>query len=161
MYRAPLKDLDFDLRELIGETALQGCPAYADYSLDTAGAVLGEAARFAETVLDPLYKSFDRDGARWTPEGVRAPKGFKAAYDQYVAGGWPALRAAPEHGGQGMPCVLGVAVEEFWAASNLSFKLCPMLTQGAVEALERFGTPQQNALFLEKMVSGEWTWRTW
>ena len=157
MYRAPLKDLDFDLRELIGETALQGCPAYADYSLDTAGAVLGEAARFAETVLDPLYKSFDRDGARWTPEGVRAPKGFKAAYDQYVAGGWPALRAAPEHGGQGMPCVLGVAVEELWAASNLSFKLCPMLTQGAVEALEHFGTPTQKALYLEKMVSGEWT----
>jgi len=157
MYRAPLKDLDFDLRELIGETALQGCPAYADYSLDTAGAVLGEAAKFAETVLDPLYKAFDREGARWTPEGVRAPKGFKSAYDQYVAGGWPALRAAPEHGGQGMPCVLGVAVEELWAASNLSFKLCPMLTQGAVEALERFGTPRQNALFLEKMVSGEWT----
>jgi acyl-CoA dehydrogenase len=157
MYRAPLKDLDFDLRELIGEAGLQGCPAYADYSLDTAGAVLGEAAKFAETVLDPLYKAFDREGARWTPEGVRAPKGFKSAYDQYVAGGWPALRAAPEHGGQGMPCVLGVAVEELWAASNLAFKLCPMLTQGAVEALERFGTPQQNALFLDKMVSGEWT----
>ena len=157
MYRAPLKDLEFDLRELIGETALQGCPAYADYSLDTAQAVLGEAAKFAETVLDPLYKAFDREGARWTPEGVRAPPGFKAAYDQYVAGGWPALRAAPEHGGQGMPAVLSVAVEELWSAANLAFKLCPMLTQGAVEAMEHFGTPEQKARFLPKMVSGEWT----
>ena len=157
MYRAPLKDLNFDLRELVGEAALQGCPSYADYSLDTAEAVLAEAAKLAETVLDPLYKPFDREGARWTPDGVRAPQGFKAAYDQYVAGGWPALRASPEHGGQGMPCVLGVAVEELWAASNLAFKLCPMLTQGAVEALEHFGTPAQKALYLPKMVSGEWT----
>jgi alkylation response protein AidB-like acyl-CoA dehydrogenase len=157
MYRAPLKDLEFDLRELIGEAALQACPAYADYSLDTAGAVIGEAAKFAENVLDPLYKSGDREGARWTPEGVRAPKGFKAAYEQYAAGGWAALRASPEHGGQGMPTVLGVAVEELWAASNLAFKLCPMLTQGAVEALEHFGAPDQKARFLPKMVSGEWT----
>ena len=157
MYRAPLKDLHFILRELIGEAGLQACPAYADYSLDTAEAVLGEAAKFAETVLDPLYKTGDREGARWTPEGVRAPPGFKAAYEQYAAGGWPALRAAPEHGGQGMPCVLGVAVEELWAASNLAFKLCPMLTQGAVEALEHFGTPEQKARYLPKMVSGEWT----
>lgn len=157
MYRAPLKDLRFVLHELIGERSLQACPAYADYSLDIADAVLEEAARFAENVLDPLYKSGDRDGARWTPEGVIGAPGFKAAYAQFAAGGWASLRASPEFGGQGVPNLLGTAVEEIWGAANLSFKLCPMLTQGAVEALEHYGTEAQKALFLPKMVSGEWT----
>lgn len=157
MYRAPLKDLRFNMHELIGESALQACPAYAEFSLDLADAVLEEAGKFAETVLDPLYKSGDRDGARWTPDGVIGAPGFKAAYQQFVDGGWASLRAPPEHGGQGVPYVIGTAVEELWAASNLSFKLCPMLTQGAVEAIEQFGTDQQKHLYLIKMVSGEWT----
>ncbi len=157
MYRAPLKDLRFNMHELIGESALQACPAYAEFSLDLADAVLEEAGKFAETVLDPLYKSGDREGARWTPDGVIGAPGFKAAYQQFVDGGWASLRASPEHGGQGVPYVIGTAVEELWAASNLSFKLCPMLTQGAVEAIEQFGTDQQKHLYLIKMVSGEWT----
>ena len=157
MYRAPLKDLRFVLHELVGETALQGCPSYADYSLEIADAVLEEAGKFAETVLDPLYKSGDRDGARWTPEGVIGAPGFKAAYQQYVEGGWASLRASSEYGGQGVPNVLGTAVEELWAGSNLAFKLCPMLTQGAVEALEHYGTDVQKRLFLPRMISGEWT----
>lgn len=157
MYRAPLKDLRFNMHELIGEAALQACPAYAEFSLDLADAVLEEAGKFAETVLDPLYKSGDRDGAHWTPEGVVGAPGFKAAYHQFVEGGWASLRASPEHGGQGVPYVIGTAVEELWAASNLSFKLCPMLTQGAVEAIEQYGTDEQKHLYLPKMVSGEWT----
>ena len=157
MYRAPVKDTRFILRELIGEDGLQACPAHAEYSLDLAEAVLEEAAKFAENVLDPQYRAADKAGARWTEQGVLAPEGFHDAYQQYVEGGWASLRAAPEHGGQGMPCVLGTAVEEFWAASNLAFKLCPMLTQGAVEALEHFGSPAQKDRFLPKMVSGEWT----
>jgi len=157
MYRAPLKDLRFNMHELIGESALQACPAYAEFSLDLADAVLEEAGKFAETVLDPLYKSGDRDGARWTPDGVIGAPGFKAAYQQFVDGGWASLRASPEHGGQGVPYVIGTAVEELWAASNLSFKLCPMLTQGAVEAIEQYGTDEQKHLYLAKMVSGEWT----
>ena len=108
-------------------------------------------------MLDPLYKSGDRDGARWTPDGVIGAPGFKAAYQQFVEGGWASLRASPEHGGQGVPYVIGTAVEELWAASNLSFKLCPMLTQGAVEAIEQYGTEEQKHLYLAKMVSGEWT----
>jgi len=157
MYRAPLKDLGFNLHELIGETALQACPAYSEFSLDLADAVLEEAGKFAENVLDPLYKSGDREGARWTADGVIGAPGYKAAYQQYVEGGWASLRASPEFGGQGVPYVLGTAVEEIWAASNLAFKLCPMLTQGAVEALEHYGSEQQKALYLPKMVSGEWT----
>ncbi|MFZ9993302.1 MAG: acyl-CoA dehydrogenase [Steroidobacteraceae bacterium] len=157
MYRAPLKDLRFVLHELIGEQALQACPAYAEYSLDLADAVLEEAGKFAENVLDPLYKSGDQQGATWTPEGVIGAPGFKAAYQQFVEGGWASLRASPEHGGQGVPTVLGTAVEELWASSNLAFKLCPMLTQGAVEALEHYGSAAQKTLYLPKMVSGEWT----
>ena len=125
MYRAPIKDIRFVLRELIGESGLQACPAFADYSFDLADAVLEEAGKFSENVLDPIYKSGDRDGARWSPAGVTSPPGFKAAYAQFVEGGWPSLRAPPEFGGQGVPAVLGTAVEELWGASNLAFKLCP------------------------------------
>jgi alkylation response protein AidB-like acyl-CoA dehydrogenase len=157
MYRAPLKDLRFVLHEIIGEQALQACPAYAEYSLDLADAVLEEAGKFAENVLDPLYKSGDQQGATWTAEGVIGAPGFKAAYEQFAQGGWASLRASPEYGGQGVPTVLGTAVEELWASSNLAFKLCPMLTQGAVEALEHYGSAEQKALYLPKMVSGEWT----
>ncbi len=157
MYRAPVKDVRFILRELIDESALQACPAFVDYSPDLADAVLEEAGKFAENVLDPLYKSGDQQGAKWTPEGVVTPAGFKAAYAQYVEGGWPSLRASAHFGGQAAPTVLGTAVEEFWGGSNLGFKLCPMLTQGATEALEHKGTEAQKALFLPKMVSGEWT----
>ena len=85
------------------------------------------------------------------------PAEFKEAYAQFVEGGWPQLRADPEHGGQGAPIVLGTAVEELWASANLAFKLCPMLTQGAIEAIERCGTDEQKRKYLPKMVSGEWT----
>lgn len=157
MYRAPLKDLQFVIHELLDESALQACPAFSDYSPEVADAILEEAGKFAENVLDPLYKSADREGARWTPDGVVTPQGFKAAYQQYAEGGWAGLRASMESGGQGAPTMIGTAVEEMWAAANLSFKLCPMLTQGAVEALEHYGTDAQKALYLPKMVSGEWT----
>ena len=157
MYRAPLKDLQFVIHDLLDEAALQACPAFADYSPEIADAVLEEAGKFAEHVLDPLYKSADREGARWTADGVITPEGFKEAYRQYVDGGWPALRAPQQYGGQGMPAIIGTAVEELWAASNLAFKLCPMLTQGAIEALDHYGTVEQKATYLPKMVSGEWS----
>src|SRR6188508_878372 len=157
MYRAPVKDLRFVLDELLGTEQLRACPEFSEYSSETADAVLGEAARFAEMVLEPLCKSGDREGAHWSPDGVTMPEGFKEAYQQFCDNGWPALRSKAEFGGQNAPSVLGTAVEELWAASNLAFKLCPMLTQGAIEALQHFGTPQQRQLYLPKMISGEWT----
>ena len=93
MYRAPVKDLRFVLDELIGGDALRACPEFADYSSETADAVLGEAARFAETILEPLCKSGDREGAHWSANGVTMPEGFRAAYLQFCESGWPALRA--------------------------------------------------------------------
>jgi alkylation response protein AidB-like acyl-CoA dehydrogenase len=157
MYRAPIKDLRFVIHELIGEAAIRSCPRFADYSADTTDAILDEAARFAEGVLDPIQKSGDREGAKWTPDGVVTPPGFKQAYEKFVAGGWTQLSAPPQYGGQGAPTVMATALEEIWASANLAFKLCPMLTQGAIEALEHCGSDEQKQLYLPKMVSGEWT----
>ena len=157
MYRAPLKDLGFVLHQLLDQSQLTASAAFSDYSPELADSILAEAGKFAENVLDPLYKSADREGAHWTPDGVTTPAGFKAAYDQFVAGGWPALRASAAHGGQGAPTVLGTAVEELWAGANLAFKLCPMLTQGAIEALEQAASPALQHVFLPRMVTGEWT----
>jgi 3-(methylthio)propanoyl-CoA dehydrogenase len=158
MYRAPLKDLGFVLHRLLDDGQLSKCAQFADYSADLGDTILQEAGKFAENVLEPLCKSGDREGAKWAADGsVRTPTGFKAAYEQFVEGGWPALRAHPHFGGQGAPTLIGTAVEELWASSNLAFKLCPMLTQGAIEALELTGTETQKALYLPKMISGEWT----
>jgi alkylation response protein AidB-like acyl-CoA dehydrogenase len=157
MYRAPLKDLQFVLHDLIGDAELQACRDLGDYSGDLADHVLAEAGRFAESVLDPLYRSGDRDGAKWTPQGVVTPPGFKEAYAKFVEGGWPSLSHSPEFGGQGMPRLLGTAVEEMWASANSGFRLCPMLTHSAVDALEQVGTPAQQQAYLAKLISGEWT----
>jgi alkylation response protein AidB-like acyl-CoA dehydrogenase len=157
MYRAPLQDIKFALDEVIGSSALAGCAEFADYSTELADSVLQEAARLAEQVLDPLYSSADREGARWSPDGVSTPAGFKDAYRQYVDGGWPQLRASQAYGGQGMPNMLAAAVEELFASANLAFRLCPMLTQGATEAIARCGSPSQKDLYLPRMVRGEWT----
>jgi len=157
MYRAPLKDIRFTLEQLLGSDVLAGCASFAEYSTELAASVLEEAARFAEGVLEPLYRPADEQGARWSAEGVRTPDGFKAAYEQYRNGGWTQLRARSEFGGQGMPTLLCAAVEEIFAGAHLAFRLCPMLTQGAIEAISRAGSAEQKSRFLPKMVSGEWT----
>ena len=157
MYRAPLKDLNFVLNQLLGPQPLVGCPAHAEYSADLAESVLSESAHFAEGVLDPINRSGDQEGAHWSPEGVRAAEGFREAYQQFVADGWPQLRAPAHIGGQGAPLMLATAVQETWASANLAFKLCPMLTYGAIHALELTASPQLKEKYLPKMVTGEWT----
>ncbi|HET7756339.1 MAG TPA: acyl-CoA dehydrogenase [Steroidobacteraceae bacterium] len=157
MYRAPLREMRFVLEELLGAGSLGACPGLAEYSNELGRSVLEEAARFAQTVLDPLNRPGDVEGARWTPQGVVTAPGFRAAYQQFVAGGWPALGAPAEFGGQPVPRVLVSAVGEFWGSANLAFKLGPMLTHGAAHALGLTGSPAQQRLFLPKMVSGEWS----
>jgi 3-(methylthio)propanoyl-CoA dehydrogenase len=157
MYRAPLDELRFVLEELLGTGQLAAHPAFADYNDEVGASILQEAARFAETVLDPLNRPGDSEGARWTPDGVSTPKGFKEAYAQFVSDGWQQLGTDPRFGGQRVPQSLNCAVQELWGASNLSFELCPMLTHGAVHALELCGSEAQQQLFLPKMASGEWT----
>ncbi|MGP8034880.1 MAG: acyl-CoA dehydrogenase [Steroidobacteraceae bacterium] len=157
MYRAPLREMRFVLEELLHAGELSACPAFAEYSDELGRSVLEEAARFAETVLDPLNRPGDLEGARWTPQGVVSAPGFRAAYEQFVAGGWPALGSDPQYGGQPVPRVLVNSVGEFWGSANLAFKLGPMLTHGAVHALELTGSEAQKRRYLPKMVSGEWT----
>ena len=157
MYRAPLRELRFVIDELLGAAQLAACPDFAEYSDELAASVLEEAARFAQDVLDPLNQPGDKEGARWTEQGVVTAPGFREAYQQFVAGGWPQLGAPPEFGGQNVPQVLATAVQELWASANLAFKLCPMLTHGAVHALELSGSLAQKQQFLPKMISGEWT----
>jgi 3-(methylthio)propanoyl-CoA dehydrogenase len=157
MYRAPLRELRFVLDELLQSPGLSKYPGLADYSADVAAAILGEAGRFAETVLDPINRSGDEQGVRWSPEGVVTAPGFRDAYRQFAEGGWTQLGTDPEYGGQAVPQALVTAVQEIWGSANLAFKLCPMLTHGAVHALELSGTPQQKQTFLPKMISGEWT----
>ncbi|HEY0766618.1 MAG TPA: acyl-CoA dehydrogenase [Steroidobacteraceae bacterium] len=157
MYRAPLREMRFVLEELLGAGSLSASPLLADYSDELARSVLEEAARFAETVLDPLNRSGDTQGARWTADGVLTAPGFREAYKQFVAGGWPALGAEPQFGGQRVPRVLVSAVGEFWGSACLAFKLGPMLTHGAVHALELSGSAAQRQQYLPKMISGEWS----
>ena len=156
-YVAPLKDMRFVLHELAGLAQVAKLPGYAEATPDTVDAILEEAAKFASGVLDPLNRSGDEEGAQWKDGAVTTPKGFKEAYRQYVEGGWGALPIGAEWGGQGLPRLVATPVEEMWCSANMSFSLCPMLTQGAIHALELRGAPGLQKTFLPKMASGEWT----
>lgn len=156
-YKAPVADIEFVLNELCGLGEVLSLPGNEETTPDLVTAVLEEAARVAEEVLAPLNRQGDTQGSRFEDGNVVTPDGWKAAYDAFVEGGWPSMTFDEEHGGQGLPYLLGTAAQEMWAASNMSFGLCPMLTQGAVEALSKHGSDELKQLYLEKMVSGEWT----
>jgi 3-(methylthio)propanoyl-CoA dehydrogenase len=157
MYRAPVREVRFVLEELLGVASLAASPRLADYSDELARSVLEEAARFAESVLEPLNRPGDEQGARWTAEGVVTAAGFREAYQRFIEGGWLSLGAPVQFGGQSVPWALGIAVGEFWGSANLAFKLGPMLTHGAAHALELCGTEAQKNAYLPRMVRGEWT----
>jgi alkylation response protein AidB-like acyl-CoA dehydrogenase len=157
-YQAPLADMRFVMTELAGLDEVAGLPGYEEATADTVVAILDEAARFATDVLDPLNRAGDRDGARLCDDGsVATTPGFKDAYRRFCELGWHGLARSTEFGGQGMPHLVAAAVDEMWCASNLAFELCPMLTGGAIEALELNGSVALRRTYLEKMVSGAWT----
>ncbi|MDW8468670.1 MAG: acyl-CoA dehydrogenase family protein, partial [Burkholderiales bacterium] len=147
----------FVLRELAGLAEVAELPGFGEATPDTVDAILEEAAKFASSVLDPLNQAGDREGSRWQEGRVATPRGFRDAYRKYVEGGWATLPFAPAWGGQGLPKLVATAVEEMIASANMSFSLCPLLTQGAIHALELCGSDAQKKLFLPKMVAGEWT----
>jgi alkylation response protein AidB-like acyl-CoA dehydrogenase len=156
-YVAPLKDMRFVLNELAGLAEVAKLPGYAEATPDTVDAILEEAAKFAGGVLDPLNHTGDKEGSQWKDGAVTTPKGFKEAYRQYVEGGWCALPFESEWGGQGLPKLVATAVEEMLTSANMSFSLCPLLTQGAIHALILAGSDQLKKTYLEKMVAGQWT----
>jgi alkylation response protein AidB-like acyl-CoA dehydrogenase len=146
-YRAPVADMMFALVEIAGHPAGD----------ETLPQILEQAGKFAGGVLAPINRSGDVEGSVLENGVVRAPKGFKEAYAQFVAQGWNGLACEPEFGGQGLPWTVANCVSEMWTAANMSFALCPMLTLGAVELLAKHGSPEQKAKYLPRMVSGEWT----
>lgn len=156
-YNAPLQDMRFVLNELAGMAEVSGLPGYAEATPDVIEAILDESAKFTRDVLAPLNASGDREGARWADKQVTTPKGFKEAYAQFVENGWNALSGSPEYGGQGLPKAISAAVQEMWQSSNMAFALCPMLTMGGIEALELYGSDEQKAIYLPRLISGEWT----
>jgi 3-(methylthio)propanoyl-CoA dehydrogenase len=156
MYQAPLREIRFVMQELLGGSELTQGYVDIGYSAELGSSILEEAANFAENVLEPLNRSGDEEGASWTPDGVRTPKGFKQAYAQYTEAGWAQLSVGADYGGQGMPQLLNTAVEELMFASNMAFFLGTSLARGAVEAIAASATDEQKALFLPKLVSGEW-----
>ncbi|OGA16130.1 MAG: acyl-CoA dehydrogenase [Betaproteobacteria bacterium RIFCSPLOWO2_02_FULL_66_14] len=156
-YAAPLKDMSFVLNELAGLADLAKLPGCEEAAPDTVEAILQEASRFASEVLDPLNYSGDQEGSKLREGAVTTPKGFKDAYRKYVEGGWGALPVSARWGGQGLPKLVATPVEEMWCSANMSFSLCPMLTQGAIHAVELRGSDSLQKIFLPKMASGEWT----
>ncbi|HME39312.1 MAG TPA: acyl-CoA dehydrogenase [Steroidobacteraceae bacterium] len=156
-YQAPLADMKFVLRELVDLELLAGLPGFGEVTLDLADAVLEEAGKFAGGVLSAMNRSGDEEGARWQEGRVLTAAGWKQAYARFAADGWGALSCPAEFGGQNLPRVLSALIEEMWNGANVAFALCPMLTRGAIDALELRGSEALKARYLPKMVSGEWT----
>jgi alkylation response protein AidB-like acyl-CoA dehydrogenase len=156
-YQAPVRDFQFLLNDVLKVERYANLPGFADVSADFVNQVLDEAARFVEGVVAPINRAGDQEGCKRHDDGsVTGPTGWKEAYKQLVEAGWPALTADPEYGGQGMPKVIGMAYSEMMASASPAFSMYPGLTHGAAAALEAGGTPEQKALYLPKLVSGEW-----
>ena len=156
-YTAPVKDMLFCMRELAGLEAIAQMPGFEDAGIDTAQAVLEESAKFCEGVLAPLNVDGDKNPSTWRDRHVTTTPGFAQAFTQFGEGGWQGLQHPVEFGGQGLPKTIGAACIEMINSANMSFALCPLLTDGAIEALLTAGTPQQQELFLPKMIEGAWT----
>ena len=158
IYKAPLDEVLFLLTDVFGIERYNNLPGFADASPDALAAILGEAAKLCEQVLQPLNRIGDIEGCRRGPEGaVTTPTGFKEAYRQYIAGGWVGISAPPEFGGQGLPETLTTIVNEFLAAANMAFGMYSGLSQGAITTLITHGTPEQKAAYLPPLIAGTWT----
>jgi alkylation response protein AidB-like acyl-CoA dehydrogenase len=156
-YTAPVKDMLFNLQHLANIDQIAQIPGYEDANLETAQAVLEECARFNQEVIAPLNWEGDKNPSAWKDGVVTTTPGFKQAYDQYRESGWQGLQHPTDFGGQGLPKSIGALCGEILNSANLSFALCPLLTDGAIEALLTAGSDELKAVYLEKLISGEWS----
>ena len=156
-YIAPVKDMLFNMQHLAALDEIAQIPGFEEAGMETAQAVLEECARFTQDVMAPLNWEGDKNPSSWKEGMVTTTPGFKQAYKQYAEGGWQGLQHPSEFGGQGLPKTIGAACIEMLNAANMSFALCPLLTDGAIEALLTAGSDELKATYLEKLVSGEWT----
>jgi 3-(methylthio)propanoyl-CoA dehydrogenase len=156
-YTAPLKDMRFVLHELAGLADVARLPGFEEATPDTVDAILAEAAKFAGEVLEPLNRAGDLQGSSLRDGSVHTPHGFREAYRKFAEGGWNALSFDSRWGGQGLPKLVATPVDEMWTSANMSFSLCPLLTQGAVHALSLRGSDALKQAYIPRMVAGEWT----
>jgi alkylation response protein AidB-like acyl-CoA dehydrogenase len=157
-YKAPVEDTLFLLRDVLGYERHGNLPGFSDAPLDVVEAILGEAAKLAGEVFQPLNRVGDLEGCKRHGDGrVTTPTGFKAAYDSFRQGGWIGLSAPTQYGGQGLPMTLTSVMGEYLSAANLALSMYPGLTQGAIAAILAHGTEKQKSAYLPKMVSGEWS----
>ena len=156
-YVAPVKDMLFNLKHLADIDQVAQMPGFEDAGFDTAQAVLEESAKFNEQVLAPLNWEGDKNPSSFKDGKVTTTPGFADAFKQYGQGGWQGLQHPTDFGGQGLPKAIGAACIEMCNSANMSFALCPLLTDGAIEALLTAGSDELKAIYLEKLVSGEWT----
>ena len=156
-YRAPVKDMLFVMKELAGIAQVAALPGFEDAGLDTAAAVLDECARITQDVIAPLNHASDKAPSTFADGKVTTAAGFKEAFRQFADGGWQGLQHPTEFGGQGLPKLIHAACSEMVNSASLSFALCPLLTDGAVEALLTAGTPEQKATIIPKLIDGSWT----
>ena len=156
-YLPPCNDIAFVLRELVDFDALCAAAGLTEVNEELATAILDEAGRFGSEVWAPLNLQGDHEGARLSEQGVQETTGFADAYNAFVESGWQTLTFPEAYGGQGLPNVLGTAVNEIWQSANMAFGLCPLLTWGAGEAINHHGSEELKAVWLPKLVSGEWT----
>ncbi|MGB5707433.1 MAG: acyl-CoA dehydrogenase [Arenicellales bacterium] len=156
-YTAPTRDLAFACSELADLEGVSQLPGFEEATADMLEAILEEAGKFGSEVLAPINHSGDQQGARLENGQALTADGWKPAYQQFIESGWNGLPFSPEYGGQGLPWLIATAVNEIWHASNMAFALCPLLTQGAIEAILAHGSVQQQQDYLSKLVSGEWT----
>ena len=158
IYKAPVEDVSFLLNDVFQIDRYDNLPGFTDASADVREAILGEAAKLSEEVLQPLNRVGDLEGCKRHDDGsVTTPKGFKEAFKQVAEGGWLGLSAPTEYGGQGLPITLSQVVTEFQSAANMAFSMYGGLTMGATAALLVHGKPEQKKMFVPKMVAGEWT----
>lgn len=156
-YDAPIQDMTFLLTEFIGMQQIQGLPGNEEFDADLAEAILEEAGKFASNVLLPLNQVGDQHGAVHENGEVTTPPGFKEAYQQFIENGWTGIDASPEHGGQGLPKVLHVLIDEMFGATNLAFKLYAELSRGAYHLLENTASDEIREKYLPNMVAGTWS----
>jgi 3-(methylthio)propanoyl-CoA dehydrogenase len=155
-YQAPLRDMQFVLRDLAGLETVAKLPGFEDV-LDVADPIMEEAATFASEVLDPINQTGDKEGCTWKDGNVTTPSGFKEAYAQFAKAGWIGLPVPPEYGGQGLPSIMLGPTLEMWNAANIGFANGPLLNQGAIEAIELVGSDEQKKRYIPKLVEGTWT----
>jgi acyl-CoA dehydrogenase len=157
-YKAPVDDVQFLLNDVFHMERYGNLPGFSDVSPDTLAAILEEAAKLAEEVVQPLNRVGDIEGCKRRDDGsVTTPTGFKEGYKQYAEGGWMGISVPTEYGGQGLPGTLTVMINEILCGAGIAFSMYPGLTQGAIAALLHHGTAEQKAFYLPRMTSGEWT----